>query len=364
MSLSNRTMSTLGATNRGALSSVAFAQQAPNSNTNSIGRSTSSQINNRPTSTAVASLPRNLVHSVNMVNFGRNVKPSGSNSITLATTCMIFPPDTNPPLSSKFYENLPEDVRQRYDNAFEVLDTDYDGYVSKDETRIFLLTGQIPNRTFAEMWSLADLDHDMRLNLKEFRVALHLIAGKLNGLDLPFSVPPSLLSDAEKFFVPPRPFRISRSQTCGKRFSSSHNLSVNSSATSTSSSIASIHSGSIHKTRNSGLVQSSISLKEENHNVVLAGNLSTNEVTATEIAKTALDTEQGGMSAITIPPGSKYFPYEQLRARREISGLDISRLEAYLTTEEFIKVFSMPPEKFAELPIWNRNGKKQKVGLF
>lgn len=60
---------------------------------------------------------------------------------------------------------------------------------------------------------------------------------------------------------------------------------------------------------------------------------------------------------------TRKIPYEELRKRPPPPGLDMTRLESYLTDEEFEAVFNMRRAQFAKLPEWARLNKKREVNL-
>ncbi|CAH8507650.1 unnamed protein product [Schistosoma turkestanicum] len=61
----------------------------------------------------------------------------------------------------------------------------------------------------------------------------------------------------------------------------------------------------------------------------------------------------------------KIYPYEKLKlsSNELIKGVDRTKLECYLSTDEFQRIFHMCPEAFQRLPEWKRNDLKKKVDL-
>lgn len=45
-------------------------------------------------------------------------------------------------------------------------------------------------------------------------------------------------------------------------------------------------------------------------------------------------------------------------------GIDPALKEQYLSDEQFQEVFEMSKDAFKAMPLWKRQGKKKKVGLF
>ncbi|CAI5437576.1 unnamed protein product [Caenorhabditis angaria] len=59
------------------------------------------------------------------------------------------------------------------------------------------------------------------------------------------------------------------------------------------------------------------------------------------------------------------FSIEELRARENLpAGMDLRRLENYLTDEDFLKTFAMNRKQFYEQKDWKQNESRKKVGLF
>lgn len=64
-----------------------------------------------------------------------------------------------------------------------------------------------------------------------------------------------------------------------------------------------------------------------------------------------------------LDPKSNKFSYESL-AHSFPEGVDPTRKEAYLSDEEFVKVFGMTAHKFVELKKWRQNDLKKSKELF
>jgi advillin len=62
--------------------------------------------------------------------------------------------------------------------------------------------------------------------------------------------------------------------------------------------------------------------------------------------------------------GQKVYTYSELIAKPPPKGLDPSKLETYLSEEEFFSIFQMKIQQFAKLPDWMQTNKKTEVGLF
>ncbi|XP_048584794.1 actin-binding LIM protein 3 isoform X2 [Nematostella vectensis] len=71
-------------------------------------------------------------------------------------------------------------------------------------------------------------------------------------------------------------------------------------------------------------------------------------------------------SAEVPPAPMAYFSYDELVTTnpRPPKGVDKTKLETYLTDEEFMKVFSVTRFEFYAMPTWKRNNMKKSVDLF
>ena len=63
-----------------------------------------------------------------------------------------------------------------------------------------------------------------------------------------------------------------------------------------------------------------------------------------------------------LNPSSNKFQFEQLKGFPE--GVDPTKKEAYLSNEDFVKVFGMTIEKFYDQKKWKQTEKKKETGLF
>lgn len=71
-----------------------------------------------------------------------------------------------------------------------------DGFVNGDiAVRVFGQSG-LPRTDLASIWALSDMDRDQKLSQQEFCIAMHLITRRLQGVDLPATVPSSLVISA------------------------------------------------------------------------------------------------------------------------------------------------------------------------
>ncbi|XP_065583401.1 intersectin-1-like isoform X3 [Artemia franciscana] len=70
------------------------------------------------------------------------------------------------------------------------------GYITGDKAKGFMLKSQLPPQMLAQIWALADADCDGRLDTAEFFIACKIISLKLQGVEIPSAVPPSLKTSA------------------------------------------------------------------------------------------------------------------------------------------------------------------------
>ncbi|TFK25070.1 hypothetical protein FA15DRAFT_379088 [Coprinopsis marcescibilis] len=79
------------------------------------------------------------------------------------------------------------------DQWFEDLDTDKKGFIEGGVAVPFMLQSGLPGDVLAAVWDLADLNNDGLLTREGFAVAMHLIQKRLTGVELPATLPPSLV---------------------------------------------------------------------------------------------------------------------------------------------------------------------------
>ncbi|XP_073349474.1 intersectin-2a isoform X2 [Pagrus major] len=78
--------------------------------------------------------------------------------------------------------------RGKHDKQFDSL-APVLGYVSGEQARKFFLQSGLPPSVLAEIWNLADFDSDGKMDRLEFSIAMKLIKLKLQGRNLPSSLP-------------------------------------------------------------------------------------------------------------------------------------------------------------------------------
>jgi len=103
------------------------------------------------------------------------MKVGGATETTVYQSGWLVPPD-------------PEDYREE----FEVLDNKSAGKINGGQAKEVLVKCKLPSNVLHKIWSLADVDKDGCLNLYEFALAQHFIKMRLDGQDLPATLPPHM----------------------------------------------------------------------------------------------------------------------------------------------------------------------------
>ncbi|XP_077409636.1 intersectin-2-like isoform X2 [Vanacampus margaritifer] len=93
--------------------------------------------------------------------------------------------------------SISPEERGKHDKQFNTL-APVLGYVSGEQAREFFLQSGLPPSVLAEIWNLADMDGDGKMDRQEFSIAMKLVKLKLQGRSLPAALPMGLrqLSDA------------------------------------------------------------------------------------------------------------------------------------------------------------------------
>ncbi|XP_032595566.1 intersectin-1 isoform X3 [Drosophila grimshawi] len=81
----------------------------------------------------------------------------------------------------------------KYQEQFKALQPQ-GGFVTGAQAKGFFLQSQLPPLVLGQIWALADTDSDGKMNINEFSIACKLINLKLRGLEVPKTLPPTLLS--------------------------------------------------------------------------------------------------------------------------------------------------------------------------
>ncbi|CAL1603896.1 unnamed protein product [Knipowitschia caucasica] len=78
--------------------------------------------------------------------------------------------------------------RSKHDKKFDTLSPSM-GYVSGEQAKKFFLQSGLPPSVLAEIWGLADMNKDGKMDRLEFSIAMKLIKLKLQGTSLPTALP-------------------------------------------------------------------------------------------------------------------------------------------------------------------------------
>merc|ERR1719312_760232 len=68
------------------------------------------------------------------------------------------------------------------------------GFISGAQAKGFFMQSGLPPMVLAQIWGLADMNGDGKMDINEFSVACKLINLRLKGMELPKSLPPQLLN--------------------------------------------------------------------------------------------------------------------------------------------------------------------------
>ncbi|XP_046995485.1 EH domain-containing protein 3-like [Schistocerca americana] len=89
--------------------------------------------------------------------------------------------------------------RYKYDQIFESL-SPVDGKVTGAKAKTEMVKSKLPNSVLSKIWKLSDIDKDGALDSDEFALAMHLIAIKVDGHDLPSELPSHLVPPSKRSF--------------------------------------------------------------------------------------------------------------------------------------------------------------------
>ncbi|XP_034041582.1 intersectin-1 isoform X2 [Thalassophryne amazonica] len=84
------------------------------------------------------------------------------------------------------------DERAKHDQQFHSLSPTAGGFITGDQAKNFFLQSGLPPPILAQIWALADMNSDGRMDMHEFSIAMKLIKLKLQGHPLPPTLPPTM----------------------------------------------------------------------------------------------------------------------------------------------------------------------------
>lgn len=89
---------------------------------------------------------------------------------------------------------IPPLDKAKFDSYFENLDKSKAGVIGAAEVVPFLMTSNLSEEVLAQIWDLADTHHSGKFTKIEFAIAMFLVQQKLQGRELPTTLPSLLLS--------------------------------------------------------------------------------------------------------------------------------------------------------------------------
>jgi len=90
-----------------------------------------------------------------------------------------------------------------YEAEFKAMVSNASGKVTGQQAKAKMVESKLPSNVLHKVWGLADVDKDGLLNLNEWALARHLIKMRLDGQELPQTLPPQML--IEGMAGPPPP---------------------------------------------------------------------------------------------------------------------------------------------------------------
>ncbi|CAH8871195.1 unnamed protein product [Trichobilharzia szidati] len=92
------------------------------------------------------------------------------------------------------------DDRVKHDAQFQFLKP-VSGYITGEQAKAFFMKSGLSVMVLGQIWSLADMDMDGKMDKKEFSIAMFLIKKALEGTPLPLTLPLGLKNDPQPAFV-------------------------------------------------------------------------------------------------------------------------------------------------------------------
>jgi epidermal growth factor receptor substrate 15 len=138
-----------------------------------------------------SSIPPNILESFN--ELARSSSVSSNSSARYSQ--QVVSPVAQVAASSAIWEIPPLD-KVKFDSYFDNLDKSKVGVIGASEVVPFLMTSSLSEEVLAQVWDLADTHHSGKFTKVEFAIAMFLVQQKLQGRELPATLPASLLSSA------------------------------------------------------------------------------------------------------------------------------------------------------------------------
>ncbi|CAO3703047.1 unnamed protein product [Rhizopus stolonifer] len=86
-----------------------------------------------------------------------------------------------------------EEEKKQYTKVFKAWDPENKGTLSGEIAKEIFSQSGLPQNVLMQIWNLSDTHNQGKLNLNEFAVAMHLLYRKLNGYNVPETLPPELV---------------------------------------------------------------------------------------------------------------------------------------------------------------------------
>ncbi|KAI8099000.1 uncharacterized protein BX664DRAFT_363189 [Halteromyces radiatus] len=83
--------------------------------------------------------------------------------------------------------------KKQYSKIFKAWDSEKQGFLTGDKAKEIFTQSGLPQNVLMQIWNLSDPNNQGKLNVDEFSVAMHLIYRKLNGYNVPTTLPPELI---------------------------------------------------------------------------------------------------------------------------------------------------------------------------
>ncbi|GAN10647.1 hypothetical protein MAM1_0380c10191 [Mucor ambiguus] len=133
--------------------------------------------------------------------------PTGMAGNNLDFTNRMMPHTTNYTPPSGF-ESLSKNVKipwavtveekKQYSKIFKAWDTEKKGTLSGEKAKEIFSQSGLPQNVLMQIWNLSDPNNQGKLNVDEFSVAMHLIYRKLNGYNVPETLPAELVPPSHR----------------------------------------------------------------------------------------------------------------------------------------------------------------------
>ncbi|KAL9540770.1 hypothetical protein MBANPS3_009495 [Mucor bainieri] len=88
--------------------------------------------------------------------------------------------------------------KKQYAKIFKAWDTDKKGTLSGEKAKEIFSQSGLPQNVLMQIWHLSDPNNQGKLNVDEFSVAMHLIYRKLNGYNVPETLPAELVPPSHR----------------------------------------------------------------------------------------------------------------------------------------------------------------------